>query len=55
VLVRRVLRVYGGFGSGMYVRTASRCRLCSAVSQFPSRTPIRLAPFTRAMPAASSA
>lgn len=29
-------------------------RLCSAVNQFPSRTPMRLAPFTRRMPAAKS-
>jgi len=35
-------------------KAASRVRLWSAVNQFPIRTPTRLAPFTRAMPAASS-
>src|SRR5258708_4215812 len=32
----------------------SRDRLCLTVNQFPRRTPIRFAPFTRRMPAASS-
>src|SRR5689334_1813673 len=36
------------------LRLSSSERLCSAVSQLPSRTPIRRTPLTRRMPAASS-